>query len=500
MKKYIGYYDNLYGFINIEKDYERILNDPFLMRLHNISQMGMTKYVYPDAVHTRFSHSLGVYYNISRMFLSQEEQSDISHVLNSGQKKLLKLTALLHDVGHVPLSHTVEQAMKRFHDQAAAADDSLTMTNTPPTEDAVDETQYEASDTKLHERLAEAILLGDTSLRKAVETMDFSCNKIACGIMGFEKELGFDELPSKSSDIYLKHAKNFMHSQLDADRIDYLIRDAAFSGVKAGAFDVEKLLAEIQYDSEANYGVDEAGIRALEQFFFARFGSYSQIVFNKKVHGLEYLAQEFYYQLLSAKYSDNNIIDEAKSKILSFIELCDGLRSGREECFLSFTDSVFYDLLSMASSGALFKLANDKLQKYARWLKGGVAPKVVGYEEYFATEKENKFHNSFFNYLRSPDNLKELSDRADVPLDDIILPPKPLSTTLIDTKRDFVCVFRDTRKVYDSLLDCDNSLLKLVQEKRLYVNRLFTFTEESQTKLKVACREMSKGFSRPGNF
>jgi HD superfamily phosphohydrolase len=100
--------------------------------------------------------------------------------------------------------------------------------------------------------------------------------------MGFKKDYAFDEFSPQKPDIYFHHARNFMHSQIDADRIDYLIRDAAFSGVKAGSFDVEKLISEIKYDEEANYDVDEAGIRALEQFFFAIFCSYSQIVFNKK--------------------------------------------------------------------------------------------------------------------------------------------------------------------------------------------------------------------------
>jgi HD superfamily phosphohydrolase len=60
------------------------------MRLRNISQTEMTKYVYPDAVHTRFSYSLGVYHNISRIFLSQEEQYHNLPVLNEGQKRITK--------------------------------------------------------------------------------------------------------------------------------------------------------------------------------------------------------------------------------------------------------------------------------------------------------------------------------------------------------------------------------------------------------------------------
>jgi len=407
------------------------------------------------------------------MFLSQEEQFDNMSFLTPEQKDTLKLTALLHDIGHVPLSHTTEQAMSRFYD-SEHQDDSLVVTTQE------NESPYKEYDTKLHERLAQAVLMGDTSLRKAVLELGYSCEDISFGIMGFNGKSHLEYGQSKDT-TYLLHARNFMHSQLDADRLDYLVRDSAFSGVKAGAFDLEKLLREIRYDEKANYGIDESGVRALEQFLFARFGAYSQIVFNKKVHSLEYLAQEFYYKLLIEK-KEGNISDDAKKLVLSFAELEKALQIGGSKVFLSFVDSVFYELLEKALDGSLFskpdKPSVPTLKKMACYLKNGQALKVVGYEEYFATEEENKFHNSFFEYLRHDDNLTELAKRAGVSKNDIILPPKSLSTKLIDKQKDFLCVFRDNQIKYNSLLDSDNSLLKIIQEKRLYLNRLFTYDEE----------------------
>jgi HD superfamily phosphohydrolase len=333
MKKAFSFYDNLYGYINVDSKYEKIINNEFFTRLHNISQMGMTRYVFPDAVHTRYSHSLGVYHNIERMFSSQENQLEESFILDGKDKDQLKLTALLHDVGHIPLSHTTEQAMSRFYADESQDDSLIGVTN--------QEKQYDDNGTKLHERLAEAVLLGPTSLNRIVTELGYSVDDISYGIMGFTSEYVQDsaEHASAHPNLYLTHARNFMHSQLDADRIDYLMRDAAFSGVKAGAFDFEKLLREIRYDEKAHYGVDESGVRALEQFFFARFGAYSQIVFNKKVHGLEYLAQEFYYRLLIEKKNDN-IKGEYQSSILSFHDLQDALQKNESHIFLSFIDSI----------------------------------------------------------------------------------------------------------------------------------------------------------------
>jgi HD superfamily phosphohydrolase len=493
MKKAFSFYDNLYGYINVDNEFEEIIRNEFFTRLHNISQMGMTRYVFPDAVHTRYSHSLGVYHNIERMFMSQENQFDHLCFLNDKDKTKLKLTALLHDVGHVPLSHTTEQAMSQFYSDELQDDSLIGIPS--------QEKQYEDNGTKLHERLAETILLSPTSLNKALSNLGYSGIDISYGIMGFTREYvtNSGENADTDSNLYLKHARNFMHSQLDADRIDYLMRDAAFSGVKAGAFDVEKLLREIRYNEKANYGVDESGIRAIEQFFFARFGAYSQIVFNKKVHGLEYLAQDFYYRLLIEK-KNGNIDIKFEKNILSFQEIKEELQNGNTGIFLSFVDSVFYELIERASDGSLFRETVPKMAKMARYLKNGTAPKVVGYEEYFATEEENKFHNSFFDHLRVEDNLLALSKTANVSIDEIILPRKPLSTKLTDKKKDLICVFKDNKIKHYSLLESDNSLLKLIQEKKLYLNRLFTFDEDSQSKLKKACVEMSKGFTYPGDF
>ncbi|WAM31025.1 hypothetical protein [Caldicellulosiruptor naganoensis] len=70
----ISIYDNLYGYIKFEKEiYENIINNPYFLRLHSIRQMGLTSYVFPDALHTRFSHSIGVYNIVKKIINSQEK-------------------------------------------------------------------------------------------------------------------------------------------------------------------------------------------------------------------------------------------------------------------------------------------------------------------------------------------------------------------------------------------------------------------------------------------
>lgn len=493
-RKVISYYDNLYGYINISEKYTDIVNDPLFLRLHRISQMGMAKHVFPDAVHTRFSHSLGVYEILRKMVASQNEQYVNAFTLSEHDSDTLKMTALLHDIGHVPLSHTVERAITRYHKktlQEPSKADSLITGAVPSLE--MSESAYEQADSKLHERLGQSVLMGNTAIHEKLESHGLDTAKIAAGIIGFTQN---DEGNEGQPDVFYKHSRNFMHSQLDADRLDYLLRDGAFSGVKAGAFDFDKLLSEIRYNESANYGVNDSGLRVLEQFFFARFGAYSQIVFNKKVHGLEIMAQNFYYGLLV----DVLPADKAKHQIFSFDDLNAMLLEGRDSIdkFLSFDDSVFYALIEKVCDGTIS--CSELTKKYATYLRRGVPPKVVGYEEYFATDAEYCARNSFFDYLRTSDNLDRLALVAGVDKSNIITTDKPLTNELFKHNEDPLCIFYENEVVHESVLNSGNSILALVNQKKLYLNRIFTFEEEDQVKLKRACKELSKGFSYVGRF
>lgn len=120
-------YDNLYGYIKLEKTkYESILKDPFFLRLHNIKQMGLTYYVFPDALHTRYSHSLGVFFIVQKMISAQEKNyGDHAYRMDEYDKELLKVSALLHDIGHLPLSHTIELALKRYEKEQETSDNHI---------------------------------------------------------------------------------------------------------------------------------------------------------------------------------------------------------------------------------------------------------------------------------------------------------------------------------------------------------------------------------------
>jgi hypothetical protein len=104
--------DPIYGFIEPNKDEWKILDSPLLQRLRRIRQLALAYLVYPGALHTRFDHSLGVYYLSSRMadkLLTEREERE--------KIPIIKMATLLHDVGHGPFSHVSESILDLYFDQ-----------------------------------------------------------------------------------------------------------------------------------------------------------------------------------------------------------------------------------------------------------------------------------------------------------------------------------------------------------------------------------------------
>ena len=101
-------YDNVHGFIKVTELENKIIDSPYFQRLRNIRQLGLLDYVFPGALHNRFNHSLGVMHIADKMFTSLQETG--YEVLNN-KRELIRMAALLHDIGHYPLSHLVESVV-----------------------------------------------------------------------------------------------------------------------------------------------------------------------------------------------------------------------------------------------------------------------------------------------------------------------------------------------------------------------------------------------------
>ncbi|MEO8110833.1 MAG: HD domain-containing protein [Ginsengibacter sp.] len=218
--------DAVYGFITIDDDLIfKIISHPYYQRMRRIHQMALAQLVYPGAVHTRLHHSLGAYH---LMCSALQELKSKGIEITPAEEQGAKIAILLHDIGHGPYSHALENVLiKRTS----------------------------------HEEIS--ILL----MKKMNEELD---GKIQLAIEIFTN----------------KYSKKFLYQlvsgQLDVDRMDYLTRDSFFTGVSEGVIGYDRIIKMLTvYDGELM--VEEKAIYSIEKFLVARRLMYWQVYLHKTV-------------------------------------------------------------------------------------------------------------------------------------------------------------------------------------------------------------------------
>jgi HD superfamily phosphohydrolase len=224
--------DPIYGFITIPSELIfDLLEHPYFQRLRRITQLGLTYLVYPGAYHTRFHHALGAMHLMRR---AVDILRDKGHAITPEEEEAVYIAILLHDIGHGPFSHALENSLIPGID---------------------------------HESLSLAFM---EELNVEFE------GKLQMGI-----------------DIFMdRYAKQFLHqlisSQLDMDRLDYLRRDCFYTGVSEGKINSERLITMLNV-ADDHIVVDAKGIYSVEKFIVARRLMYWQVYLHKTVLGAEYL-------------------------------------------------------------------------------------------------------------------------------------------------------------------------------------------------------------------
>ena len=309
-------YDNVHGYIGITEFERLIIDTPVFQRLRRVRHLGLADFVYPGATHSRFSHCLGSLHVMQKICLPLIELG----VLDYDDLSVLRLSALLHDVGHYPFSHVIEVTMRRL----------------------------DGDDAK-HERLGE-FLLRKTSIRAIVRKV---CDpKIISAILRHE----YRDQPLFQ---YL------VSSSLDVDKMDYLQRDSLHTGVAYGAFDVDRLLSCLKPDRDSNptkLVVTRKGRQAIEDFLLGRYHMFQSVYHHKTVVAFELMLDRITGDLIGKGLLPN--LEGIKSKI-----------QADENWFASFDDGfvlevmkrvknlnpVTRELIKMLFSRVSLKLASEKL-------------------------------------------------------------------------------------------------------------------------------------------
>ena len=236
------YRDPIHDLIALDKDSadDRVLMDlidtPEMQRLRRIRQLGLASLAYQGAEHSRFTHSLGAMWIATRILGRLGRERDIP----AGQVLATRCAALLHDVGHGPLSHVFEQFMNVHHEEWT---------------------------------------------RRVVLDPGSDVNRV---LARHHAGLPDEVVAIVEGRAHPPFLGQIISSQLDADRFDYLLRDSAMTGVKYGVFDFERLLHVLRLDDRGQGMVVAAnGLHPVEKYLHSRYHMYAQVYLHKTVRAGE---------------------------------------------------------------------------------------------------------------------------------------------------------------------------------------------------------------------
>lgn len=290
----------------------RLINTKEFQRLRRIRQLGTTYLTFHGAEHSRFSHSLGVY-EITRRIISQFERSGYKDWIP--EERLLTLcAALLHDLGHGPFSHSIEEAFQMNHEDWTCR-----------------------------------IILEDTGITEILQEVE-------------------EDFPQKVASVICKKYEhdivvNLVSSPLDADRMDYLLRDAYYTGVNYGTIDIDRILRVLR-PYHGRVVVKESGMHAIEDYLMSRYQMYWQVYFHPVTRSSEIILRQVFRrakQLFHEGYSFRFMVEPLTDlfrggiNVQQYLQLDEALVQATFMQWTSESDELLSDLCSRFIHRKLYK-------------------------------------------------------------------------------------------------------------------------------------------------
>ncbi|GEK35042.1 HD domain-containing protein [Kurthia sibirica] len=353
-------------------------------RLRRIKQLGTTYLVFHGAEHSRFSHSLGVYEIVRRMV----DDAFSNRPLWDKRERLVTLCAgLLHDLGHGPFSHAFEHVFDLDH-----------------------------------EEFTRAIIMGDTEVHEVLL-------RVA------------PDFPQKVSDVIAKTYGNkqvvsLISSQIDADRMDYLQRDAYFTGVSYGHFDMERIL-RVMRPLQDQIVIKSSGMHAIEDYIMSRYQMYWQVYFHPVSRSAEVIlrktlerAKDLYVEGYTFEFAPTHFYSffEGDVQLADYIALDESIMLSYFQFWTTENDTILSDLSSRFLNRHLLKFVEvdpatdwEKLVELEKLFEeAGINPKY-----YLVMDSSSDLPYDFYRpgeegervpiYLQMPNKeLRELSRSSDI--------------------------------------------------------------------------------------
>ena len=364
--------DPIHGYIRVDDEVIlKCIDTPEFQRLKRIRQLGSTVMVYSTGEHSRFSHSLGVYEIARRMV---NEVADLKNGLSEHDKMVVKIAALLHDIGHAPFSHSFEAIMNSSHEEYTVQ-----------------------------------IILGPSGIRTALDEEDPTLAEEVASVINHTHP---DE-----------RLCQLISSQLDADRMDYLLRDSYFTGTSYGQFDLERILRTMRV-RDGRVVVKQTGMHTIEDYIMARYHMYWQVYFHPVSRSYDVLLRKVFRRLKDLYAIDKGIAD----RFPMYKPLLEQGRLSNDEyfklddstCLYSFQlmtdheDPILSDLASRILNRRLFEYtAKGSYEEYCqRCLDKGFDPEYyleTGIQTQKAYQPYNDYQGNCIWVLTENDDIEELS-------------------------------------------------------------------------------------------
>ena len=244
MRRYWGEIkDPVYGYVYITEAEKEVIDSFPLQRLRRLRQLAGAEFVYPGANHTRFEHSIGVMYLAGLL----AENPNLTQHLSEDNTQMIRIAALLHDVGHGPFSHIFEHLLVKFLD-------------------------------KTHEDM-NVWVVQESELKDTINELGYDPNVVA--------KLSVGRL-HKPGGAFMDQ---IIRSAVDVDKLDFVVRDTHHTGAEYGYVDVFRIIHMLDVIDE-NLAVDLGALSALESFILARIESFKSIYFHRVARAAQIMIAE----------------------------------------------------------------------------------------------------------------------------------------------------------------------------------------------------------------
>ena len=357
----------------------RLINSKEMQRLRRIKQLGGTYQVFQSAEHSRFVHSLGVYQVVRKMLSAECFENHLSDY----DQLCVMCAGLLHDIGHGPFSHSFEGVFQENH-----------------------------------EDMTVKLILGDSEVNAILKDV-------------------YNELPNDIASIIDHTHPNsiliqMVSSQLDADRMDYLLRDSYMTGTTYGQYDMSRILRTMRI-CDHKIVFKESGVQAIENYILARYHMYWQVYYHTTARSYEHLLQSIFLRVKDL-YENHYQFQTNMSYLLPFlnhqittqdyIELDESVILYLFKEFIKEKDFILSDLSYRFINRKLFKYQQLKDEKQLEDIKN--ISFQLGYDPRYYIMSDNQKQIPYLHYGKSG----ELSE-IEILSQDNTLSPLPQKSEIV---------------------------------------------------------------------